>query len=294
MIRQSLAASIALGALLIPSAAAAANPSKQECVAANEAAQDLRRAGKLREAREKFALCVAQSCPGPVRDDCAQRLDEVTRAMPTLVFEAKDGSGNDLSAVQVRMDGQPLADRLEGTAVQVDPGEHHFTFTDADGLTRVDKTVVVREGDKDRHVRVVLGAAAPSMSQGEPSEHHETAANGPSADGSSQRTIGLALGGAGVVGLVVGGIFGLVSKSTYDHALQSECGNNPSNCSTQGAQDGQTAHSQATISTVGFVAGTVLLGGGLALYLTAPKAGAVAVSPTIGTSTAGLSVRGAW
>jgi hypothetical protein len=102
----------------------------------------------------------------------------------------------------------------------------------------------------------------------------------------------LALGGAGVVVVLVGSVLGLVSKSTYNHALSSECGNNPNACSTQGAQDGQTAHGQATASTVGFVAGLALLGGGAALYFTAPHG--LSVGPTVGSDGAGLQVRQAW
>ncbi len=102
------------------------------------------------------------------------------------------------------------------------------------------------------------------------------------------------LGGAGVVGLVVGSVLGLVSKGAYDHALQTECGNNPNGCSPQGIQDGRSAHGQAAASTVAFVAGAALLGGGALLYFTAPTPSAVGVSPTVGTNGAGLSVVGSW
>ena len=47
---------VALGVVLVPCPARAAEPTKVECIAANDAAQDLRRAGKLREAREKLVV----------------------------------------------------------------------------------------------------------------------------------------------------------------------------------------------------------------------------------------------
>lgn len=274
------AAPVALLVLGTPSYVMAAPPTKEACVAANEAAQDLRQAGKLREAREKLLVCVSDACPGPVREDCAQRLNDVNAAMPTIVFEVKDPNGNDVGAARVTMDGQPLVDKVTGGALPIDPGQHRFTFDDAGGLTHAEETVVVREGDHDRHVRVVLaaGGVTPVTAAGE---------------GSTQRTIGLALGGAGVVGLVVGSVFGLVSKSTYDNAFH-ECHDNPNACSPQGAQDGQTAHTQATISTVGFIAGGALLAGGAVLYFTAPKAGAVEIAPSVGSKDAGLTVRGIW
>jgi serine/threonine-protein kinase len=274
---------IALGVVLVPCAARAAEPTKLECIAANDAAQDLRRAGKLREAREKLLLCGSTSCPGPVREDCTQRLTEVDGVMPSLVFEAKDGAGNDVAGVTVTMDGQRVD--KPGMPVQADPGEHRFVF-EAEGLPKTEKTIVVREGERDRHERVVLGlAGAPGPMTPAP----------PSSESGSQKTIAYAVGGAGVVGLVIGSVLGLVSKSSYDHALQTECGNSANGCSPQGIQDGQSAHGQATASTVAFVAGGLLLAGGAVLYFTAPKTSGVVVGAgSFGTSGTGMIVGGSW
>jgi hypothetical protein len=137
---------------------------------------------------------------------------------------------------------------------------------------------------RDRHERVVLGQpGVPGPSTPTPSP----------SDGGSQRTVAYAVGGAGVVSIVIGSVLGLVSKSSYDHALQTECGNNPSACSPQGVQDGKSAHGQAAASTVAFVAGGVLLGAGAMLYFTAPKA-SVSVETTVGPERAGIVVTGAW
>ncbi len=283
-----VASVLTLGVMVATRTAAGADATKEQCIAADDAAQALRQAGKLGKAREQLLVCVASGCPGPVREDCAQRLDEVDKAMPTVIFELKDATGNDLSAVTVTMDGQPFAQKVGGAAVAMDPGEHHFVF-EAPGAPSTDKTVVVREADKDRRVQVVLGAATAT-----PSDAGQSSTSSAPSDGSTQRLIGLVVGGAGVVGLVIGGVFGVVSKSTYNNAFQNECGSNPNACSQQGAQDGQTAHSQATTSTVGFTAGGALLAGGAVLYFTAPKGGTVAVAPTMGAAGAGLSVVGAW
>jgi hypothetical protein len=273
-----------IGALLVPCYAHAAEPDKMACISANDSAQDLRRAGKLREAREKLVLCGSTSCPDVVRDDCAQRLAEVDRVMPSIVFEAKDAAGNDVAAVTVTMDGQRVD--KPGMPVQADPGEHRFVF-EAEGMARTEKTIVVREGERDRHERVVLGlSGAPGPIGPAPSSSEE---------GGAQRTIAFVLGGAGVVGLVVGSVLGLVSKSSYDHALQTECGNNPNGCSPQGIQDGQSAHGQATASTVAFVAGGALLAGGAILYFTAPKTSGVVIGAgSFGIGSTGMVVRGSW
>ena len=289
------------------SVTAAADPTKQECIAANESAQGLRRAGNLREARARLAVCVAASCPAVVREDCAQRLDEVEKAAASIVFVAKDASGNDLSAVKVSVDGSPFADRLDGTALSVDLGEHTFRF-ELDGLPTIEKKLVIREGEKDRRERVTFVAPAvakpttpATTDTGHVAKPHDapvvapTPKEGTPADGSAggtQRTIGLVVGGAGVVGIGIGVVFGFVSKSTYDHAVASECGNNPNGCSLQGQQDGQTAHTQAAISTAGFIAGGALAVGGAVLFFTAPRG--MTITPTVGKEGAGLSLRGVW
>ncbi|MGH7298637.1 MAG: hypothetical protein ACRELB_27095 [Polyangiaceae bacterium] len=266
----------------MPCIARAAEPNKLECIAANDAAQDLRRAGKLRGAREKLLLCDSPSCPGLVRQDCAQRLVEIDAVMPSLVFEARDSTGKALAAVEVTMDGQPLADRLDGLPMRVDPGEHRFVFASA-GLSPTEKTIVVHEWDREHHETVVLGTPASPMAPAPPPSNP-----------SPQRTIAFVLGSAGVVGLAVGSVMGLVSKSSYDHALQTECGNNPNGgCSRQGIADGKSAHGQAAASTVAFFAGGALLGAGAVLYFTAPTA-SVSVGTTIGTERTGLAIAGVW
>jgi hypothetical protein len=288
--REPLLSVVLVGVSLVGSTAHAA-PSKAQCIEASEKAQDLRQAGTLRQARQQLTICVASSCPGPVREDCARLLADVESAQPSVVFVAKDRAGEDLVDVRVTLDGEVVADKLDGTAVSVDPGEHRFVF-EADGLPTVEKRVIVREGDKNRHVsaRMDRGGAAQSSSTAnveQPSEAKAIGQKPPSAataatqsSGATQRTVGLVLGVAGVGALVIGGIFGVLTKTTYDNALQNECHNNPNTCTSQGAQEGRTAHTQGTISTVGFVAGGALLAGGAVLYFTAPN-GRVGVGPAV-------------
>jgi hypothetical protein len=54
------------------------------------------------------------------------------------------------------MDGVQLAERLDGIALAVDPGEHAFTFSSA-GQPEIRKSFVIRQGDKDRHERIAFG-----------------------------------------------------------------------------------------------------------------------------------------
>jgi len=278
-----------------PLPASGAPPTKEECFSANEDAQTLRQSKKLSAARQKLLLCVSPACPRAVRDDCTERLDEIERAIPTIVFIVKAG-GSDLRDVKVTVDGAPLVDRLDGTGIVVDPGEHVFAFT-ANGYSPVSKTFVIAEGAKDRNESIELTAApitepaktaAPSEGNVEPPPRDD--GDDP---GKGRRIFALGVGGAGVVGIGLGAFFALKSKSTYDDAL-SHCPNGPKSCTQEGVTGGEDAHGQATVSTIAFIAGGALLAGGVVLFLTAPKKSSVGIQPTVGPSVAGLRLGGTW
>ncbi len=292
MTRHAFPAALTLGVLLTAPAARAADPTKQECVAANDAAQDLRQSGKLRLAREKLAVCAATSCPGVVRDDCTQRLAEVDSAMPHIVFAAKDAAGNDLGDVKVTIDGAPLADKLDGSSLRVDPGPHVFVFT-WEGHPSVTKKLVLAEHDQARREVVVFGKAeTPQVESASPAT--ASAALGSGGSGIDRKTVAFAVGGAGVAGVLVGSIFGAVASGKWS-AAKSDCG---AGCGPTSPAQGEknTASSDATISTVAFVVGGVLAAGGVVLYLTAPSRTAsgtgLQVAPAIGVSSGGVLVRG--
>jgi hypothetical protein len=183
------------------------------CIGGNAKAQWLRQAGKFDEAREQLKSCAQASCPGMVRDDCMQRLDELERAQPTIVFDVKDSAGNDVSAVAVTVDGRRLVDRLDGRAIGVDSGDHTFTFTVA-GRSPVSRTLLLHEGEKGRREHVVVPASAQS-SRPEVSAEPATEDRHPS----PWRAIGLATAGVGVVGLGVGVALGVVAVKKWRRGL---------------------------------------------------------------------------
>lgn len=137
---------------------AAAAGDVQACLAASENGQKARGAGKLREAREQFLVCGSESCPTIVRRDCAQWTNELTSALPTVVFGAKDKSGRDLVDVRVTIDGEPLLDKLDGKAVFVDPGPHTFRF-ETSGAAPVTEKALIKEGEKTRVIAATFGDA---------------------------------------------------------------------------------------------------------------------------------------
>lgn len=140
----------------VPSIASAAPPDTHTCIAAFDDGQRLRSDGKLRAAREKLLVCSQRECPGVLREDCAGVLREVELAIPTIVLSASDREGHDLADVAVTLAGQPLATRLEGRAVSVDPGRLALTF-ERKPWAPVTVEIVVAEGEKNRNVRATLG-----------------------------------------------------------------------------------------------------------------------------------------
>jgi hypothetical protein len=138
--------------------ARAADPTTADCLAANDASITLRREHKLRAARAQLLICAALSCPAEIRRECTRRVDAVNTAIPTVVFEIVDSGGNDLTSVKVTVDGEALVDRLEGTALSIDPGPHTFTF-ESPGKVVVRREFVILEGQKDRRLRIELADA---------------------------------------------------------------------------------------------------------------------------------------
>jgi hypothetical protein len=277
--------SVAL-ALSGPGAALAAGPTTEECVAANEQSGPLAHAGKLREARTNLVRCSAASCPGVVRDDCIKGALQIDAALPTIVFEARDAAGNDLSDVRVTMDGEPLADKLNGTAIEVDPGEHLFGF-DAAGQ-HLEKRLIVHQGEKNRREPLVLGAAAavPPPTDSPEDRPHEGAGSGLG----PQRIAAIGAGAAGVVGVVVGSVLGLVANSRWDQA-KNECG---AGCApgTPAQADASSAHTMAALADVSFAVGAVGLATGAVLWVLAPQskpATALRLGPFVARSAAGVT-----
>ncbi len=131
----------------------------QACIDAHGSGQELRKQGKLKDAKTQFIQCAAEDCPTVIRQDCDMFLRDLSKIMPTVVLAAVDEKGNDLANVRVVIDGRPLVGELNGRSVQIDPGPHQFLFLSEDGR-EMKKTVVIREGDRARPIQVTFAAVA--------------------------------------------------------------------------------------------------------------------------------------
>ncbi len=284
---------VAFVAILGAPQAHAADPTTADCLAATEASLKSGNEHHLRTERNQLLICAAATCPDDIRKECLRRVEDVNAAIPTIIFEAKDAAGNDLSAVRVTMDGEDLAERLEGTALSIDPGQHTFVF-ETPGQRAVAKRFVIRESEKDRREAFAFGVAmaAPLFSQPmDAGAVRLTPAAAERNDGLGTQTIvGIVFTGLGAVGLGVGSAFGLAALSKKNEA-QEVC---PGQCATQtGVNDWSDAKSNGNVSTALFIGGGIALATGVVLWVTAPSSNAMA-SARVGVGPGGIRAEGTW
>jgi len=135
------------------------------------------------------------------------------------------------------------------------------------------------------------------------------AARSEGSNASGRRTAGFLVGGAGVVGLAVGGYFGL---RTFSQKNDAEPYCQGTQCTQPGVDFREQAKSSATISTIAFGLGAAAVGVGIVLIVTsrstskeAPAVASSAASsgpslrrpamwmaPSVGPSAGGLSIEG--
>jgi hypothetical protein len=208
-------------AVIIPAPAMADRLSADQCATAAEQAQPLRDAGKLRMARDRLLECTRPECPSVVRTDCTKWLADVDAAMPSVVVSAVDSAGADVDDVRVIVDGNPLASRLGGKEIAIDPGTHRFRF-EHDGSVPIERQISIREAEQRRIVSISFApsarGAAASSSTSTTSSLSPPSSERPSG---SRRSLVLpiALMGTGAAGLAVASYFwfsGLADRSTME------------------------------------------------------------------------------
>jgi hypothetical protein len=276
---------VVLGAM-----SSAANPARGQdtdaCINASEKAVALRKAERLIEQRASLSTCAASSCPDAVRTSCQQRLAQADQAIPSIVFFAKDGTGRDLAAVKVTIDGALYADHLDGSVIALDPGEHEFRFEMA-GQPPAVKRFVMHQGEQDRRETILLGdgpipatiaprsaSAAPGMDGGSSGPGTIAAGHDASGPRSTQRTAGLLVGGVALASLAAGAIFGglsIAAHGSYEKSCGGRIGAPAGSCNLQGINGESDAVTKGTISTVFFIGGGVAAVAGGALFFTAPR-----------------------
>jgi serine/threonine-protein kinase len=184
--------------------------------------------------------------------------------------------------VEVKRDGALVGEGQWGSPLPVDPGEHVVEVT-APGKQPWRATPRVGAGPGTTTVAIpALAASAPGPVAAAPAPYW----NG-------QRVAGVAVGSAGVAGLIVGAALGAVALSD-DRSSKLSCSpSNPDLCTTAGASQRSQAIGLGNGSTAAFAAGGALLVGGIVVFATAhtakgPQAAVIELVPGVGA----LALRG--
>jgi hypothetical protein len=258
----------------------------------------LMRSGLFAEAAQKFEESLAiKVTSGALLNlaDCYEKLGRYASAIATFHrSQALSDAAGDPGRAQEARNRSMLLDpfvssisvrvspNIAGTAVTVDKtsiatdtvflvdGGSHVVIVSAPCYNTVESRVTVGlRGDAKQIEAKLVRSEMATCNRPKPTESKK--------DGetfwSTRNTVTIAAGAAGVVGLAIGTAFGL-SASGNKSDLQAACTDYPRGCppSRREELDGiaSDADTQATVSTIGFVAGALLLAGAAVYYFAEP------------------------
>ena len=267
-LKDALRGSTLLGAAVMIASLMSAAPAHADatCIAAYEQTQTLRKDGKPAAAKVQASICAKEACPALLTKDCNKWLAELEAIIPSVVLDPRAPSGGLRADVRVKLDGAALAEKIDGRPIVIEPGSHTFLF-EAEGAAPVTRTLVVREGEKNKKITVTMAPVA------EPAP--------------VDRPVPLGVwvfGGVTVVALATSAVFaidGLGKKSDLDQ------------CKPRCSPDDVDAMStRFTLADVALGAGVMAGAATIYLFLTRPRGGgAEATQPPPAPSAGGPSRR---
>jgi hypothetical protein len=191
---------------------------------------------------------------------------------------------------EVRRDGELVGEGQWGSPIPTDPGRHKIEATAA-GFKPWSTLVQVDMNAASASIAVPpleKLAAEPDVT----SQAHFW---------NAQRVAGIAIGGVGVVGVVVGGIFGGITLSKAG-ASKSHCAPDLSTCDATGGQLQHDAHTTANVSNATFAIGGAALIAGIVTFAVAPRGGTTSpqttaylrIRPSLSMQMNGVTLQGEW
>lgn len=206
----------------------------------------------------KDAAAAAQGRHPDWADQASKKADELKPKLSHLTVVVSQS----VPGLEVKRDGNVIAEGVLGAAMPVDPGTHRIDAT-APGRVPFSTQVVIPASQGSATVTIpVLGAQAGPATQ----------TSVPSKAGNTQRLLGVVVTGVGVVGIGVGAVFGVLALGKKSSA-SNNCSPDYTVCKTQdGIDDVNAAKSDGFVSTVTLIGGAAFATAGIVLYLTAPHA----------------------
>jgi tetratricopeptide (TPR) repeat protein len=221
-------------------------------------ARTLYKLGQWREAEDRYREAIGLGLPDGDREtqqralvDAQAELAALTPTIPKLMIEVE---GARLDEIELRIDGKPVS--TSEAAQRLNPGPHRVEGSRGDEHQAVDVSLVPRD------TRTILLRFAPQP---------VAPASAPQAHESNWlRTTGWVAVGAGAAGVAVGTValvLAIDKKSDIDH--DDACQNNK--CPTNKQDLVDSYNSLRTLSTVGFVTGSVLAAAGVSALVISGK-----------------------
>jgi hypothetical protein len=255
-----------------------AAPDTNACISAFDDGQRSKSDKKLRQAQTQLLVCTHESCPAVLRADCAGVLRTVQAALPSIVLAADDGEGHDVTDVTVKIGDAVVADRIDGRALEFDPGTYDFRFERAAKAGASGSSgplvvhLVLKEGEKNRVVRASF-----------PSPHKAEVAGAVPAKPSRRETVGYVvpavLGVLGVGALV----FAFVERQKFNSSVNDD--RQPQGCApncTQAQRDDLSSMVVTSNAALGVGIGFVALAGVTWLLLGPRPATTARATATVG------------
>jgi hypothetical protein len=205
-----------------------------------------------------------------------KRADELEKVLSKLEIKTT----GDVPGLIIRRDGTDVSKAELGGPVNMDPGPHVIEAT-APGYEVWQTTVTVGEKNDARTVTIPMLVAKPTPTN-------------------ALRPAAFAVGGVGVAGLVIGGVFGGLAMSAKSD-LSKSCPNNACSASNGGQDKLASAKTKGLVSTVGFAAGGAALATGVVLFVLSTRGSAskqderkTSLLPALAPGFAGLTTSGSF
>ncbi len=246
-------------------------------------ARALVKVGKLIEAGERYQEVSRLDLGGgdravqeQARADAEKELEQLAPQIPNIVVKVV---GTDPEHTSITIDGAPLTTALIGEKRPVNPGKHQITAASGDESANGEMQLAIGQTKTFTiHFGVAPATAGDSPRTAQVSQQTETAPAAPQPAGvaaapashSSRRTLGFVTIAVGGAGLALGGITGVLAlgkKGDIDD--NPRCQSNK--CAPSESSLVDSYGSLRTISSIGFIAGAVVLAGGVVLLVSAPK-----------------------
>jgi hypothetical protein len=239
----------------------------------------------------KEAEIMARNAGDTTREEVAAKRGQALA--PTLPkFAIVVPPATRIPGLEVRRDGVVVGEGQYGSALPADAGQHTVEAT-APGHKTWSTVVRIETNGSSASVEVpALDVLAAPAAVG--------AGRGPF--WSTQRALGVAIGGVGLIGIVVGSAF-TASMISKNNASMAYCPSDPTKCYAPGVDLRNQAFDAAHVATGTWIAGALIMSAGLAVFLSAPRRAQengdaptphAKVLPVVAPGLAGLTVQGAW